>query len=512
MKKILSIIIMSAMIVSCGQSRKWTCDIDSTISHKGTDVFQADWENIAENYTVPEWFRDAKFGIFIHWGIYSVPAYGNEWYAREMYQKDSRLYNYHVKTFGDHTEFGYKDFIPMFKAEKFSADEWADLFVEAGARYVVPVAEHHDGFAMYDSDLNPWNATRMGPKRDVIMEMKTALEKRGLVFGVSSHKLENAWFFNGGMKFPSDVQDTTISLYGHRVDDQKYTEEMAREWLRHTYELVDKYQPQLFWFDWTVNNPVVMPYFNRFLAYYYNNAIDWGKGVVANAKQGYPTNVLVWDMERGKSDKMMVFPWQTDTSVGKHSWSYVVDEENKTPSQIIHDFVDIVSKNGNLLLNIGPKSDGTVSDEQKEVLLEIGRWLKVNGEAIYGTRCWKKFGEGLTEDTKGTFTDHIATKFTSQDIRFTTKGNDFYAIVLEWGDKVKIRSLSKDVIGDSKIMGISLLGSDEKIEWEQHDDGLQISFPSARPCGHAYAFRISFDKMVGADLPSEASNEVMRHG
>lgn len=188
------------------------------------------------------------------------------------------------------------------------------------------------------------------------------------------------------MKFPSDVRDTTITLYGRRYEQEKYTEDFAREWLAHTRELVDKYEPSLLWFDWTVNNPVLMPYFNRFMAYYYNCALDWGKGVVVNTKQGYPTDVQVWDMERGKSDKMMLYPWQTDTSVGKKSWCYIDGEENKTPEQIVHDLIDIVSKNGNLLLNIGPKADGTITDEQKNILLSIGKWLKVNGEAIYGTR------------------------------------------------------------------------------------------------------------------------------
>lgn len=511
MKKIGTLLLSVLLAVACTGKKEY--NIESTVSPKGTDVFQADWENIAQNYEIPEWFKDTKFGIFIHWGVYSVPAYGNEWYPRDMYIKDSHVYNHHKETWGEHTEFGYKDFVPMFKAENFNADEWAEIFAESGAKYVVPVAEHHDGFAMYDSDLNEWNAVDMGPKRDLLGEMKKAFESKGLIFGLSSHKLENAWFFNGGLQYPSDVHDTTIALYGQRVGDHQYTEQIAEEWLRHTYELIEKYEPQLFWFDWTVNNPVVVPYFNKFMAYYYNNAIDWNNGgVVVNTKQGYPTNVQVWDMERGKSDKLMLFPWQTDTSIGKRSWSYVEGEDNKTPEQIIHDFIDIVSKNGNLLLNVGPKADGTITDEQKAVLKEIGAWLKVNGEAIYGTRPWKRFGEGPTTGTVGTFTDHIATQFTAQDIRFTTKGNDFYAIVLNWGEDTKITSLTKEVIGDSKIQSVTMLGSNEQIEWEQDEDGLDIEFPDEHPCKYAYAFKITFDSPVGAELESTASNQTMKHG
>ncbi len=501
------------VLTACVSQKEPSYHIHSVASPKGTEVFQPNWENLAANYQFPEWFMDGKFGIFIHWGVYAVPAFHNEWYARDMYIKDGPVYAHHREAWGPQDTFGYKDFIPLFKAENFNPDEWAEIFKKSGARYVIPVAEHHDGFSMYDSDLNEWNSVKMGPEKDIIGLLKKALEKQGLVFGLSTHRAENAWFYNGGMQFPSDVQDTTITLYGKRYESEKYTEEFAKEWLAHTYELVQKYEPKLIWFDWTVNNPVLMPYFNKFMAYYYNNALDWGQGVVVNTKQGYPTDVHVWDVERGKSGKMMQFPWQTDTSVGKKSWSYIEGEENKTPEQIVHDLIDIVSKNGNLLLNIGPRADGTLTEAQKNVLLSIGEWLEVNGEAIYGTRCWKKFGEGNAEPTKGSFTDNQATVYTTQDIRFTTKGNDFYAIVLNWGDSdLLIKSLDKHAIADANIQNIVLLGSQEKLNWEQTTEGLKITFPKQKPCEYAYSFKITFDKKVGDHLPSEAVNEVMKHG
>lgn len=506
-----SIALLTLIFASCN-SQKFTYNTESVASPKGTAVYQDNWENIAANYSVPEWFKDAKFGIFIHWGPYSVPAFDNEWYARNMYQEGSAAYNHHRETWGPQDKFGYKDFIPLFKAEKFNANEWAELFKMAGAKYVVPVAYHHDGFAMYKSELEMWNSVDMGPKRDVVGELKKAILKQGMHFGVSSHSIENEWFFNGGMKFPSDVQDMSISLYGHRADNEKYTPEMAEDWLKLTYELIYRYQPELVWFDWTVNNPVVLPYFNKFMAHYYNCAIDWKKEVVVNAKQGYPTNVLVWDMERGKSDKLMQFPWQTDTSIGKRSWSHVENEENKTAQQIIHDLIDIVSKNGNLLLNVGPKADGTITDEQKAVLLDIGEWLKVNGDAIYGTRPWKKYGEGPTAGTKGTFTDHVATDYTAQDIRFTTKGNDFYAIMLNWGETVTITSLNPETIADAQLKEVSMLGCDENIKYEMTTSGIKIQLPKSKPCKSAYVVKLSFDKPVGNHIKSEASNEVMKHG
>jgi alpha-L-fucosidase len=246
------------------------------------------------------------------------------------------------------------------------------------------------------------------------------------------------------------------------------------------------------------------------MAYYYNSALDWNEQVVVNTKKGYPVNVQVWDMERGKSNKMMKFPWQTDTSIGKRSWGYIDGEINKTPEQIVHDLVDIVSKNGNLLLNIGPRPDGTITEEQTAILLSIGDWLKVNGDAIYGSRCWKKFGEGAETGTAGSFSDNTATAYTSQDIRFTTKGNDFYAIVLNWDDKgVLVKSLDKNAIADAKILNVSMLGSDEKIKWQQTDTGLKLSFPERKPCDYAYTFKITFDKPAGEHLESEASDEPM---
>ena len=494
MKKSLIALSAFALLASCKPSTPSTEDILSVTSPKGTAVFQDNWENIAANYQCPDWFTDAKFGIFIHWGVYSVPAFGNEWYARNMYVQDSEEYKHHLQTFGKHTEFGYKDFIPQFKAEKFDAHEWVSIFKAAGAKYVVPVAEHHDGFAMYDSDLNSWNAVKMGPKKDIIGLLKAETEKAGLVFGLSSHRLENAWFYNGGMLFPSDVQDTTLSIYGFRLPER------------------DKYQPQLIWFDWTVGNEAIQPYFNKFMAYYYNNALDWGKGVVVNTKEGYPTNVQVGDVERGKLEQIRKYPWQTDTSVGKKSWAYIEGEENKTPEQIVHDLIDIVSKNGNLLLNIGPRADGTITEEQKAVLLAIGDWLKVNGEAIYGSRPWVKSGEGETKSTSGSFSDNTATAYTAQDIRFTTKGNTLYAIALNWSDQgITIHSLDKLGIGDSNIQEVSLLGSDEKITWKQTDKGLQVSFPKEKPCAFAYAFKIAFDKMAGSQLENEMIDIPMVH-
>ena len=329
--------------------------------------------------------------------------------------------------------------MPLFKAEKFDAAQWADLFKRAGAKYVVPVAEHHDGFAMYDSALSRWTAAKMGPKRDIVGELAAAVRKEGLVLGVSSHRAEHWWFMNGGMEFDSDVQDPQYAdLYGPaqpgpaprrsgRVEEQglaaRPNAKFLEDWLARTCELVDKYQPQVVWFDWWIEQIVFEPYLQRFAAYYYNRGLEWGKGVAINHKyDSYPEGTTVFDIERGQLTGIRPEFWQTDTSVSKNSWSYVKNQDYKTIPSLIHDLIDIVSKNGALLLNIGPKPDGTIAEPEQEMLLEIGRWLAVNGEAIYGTRPWTIYGEGPTEVFEGAFQDTKRKGFTAQDIRFTTKG------------------------------------------------------------------------------------------
>jgi len=392
--------------------------------------FQPTWESL-KNYKCPEWFKDAKFGIFIHWGVYSVPGFSNEWYPRNMYLKDTPEFKHHVEKYGSQNKFGYKDFIPMFKAEKFNADQWVELFKKAGAKYVVPVAEHHDGFAMYKTALSKWNALEMGPKRDIIGELATASKKQGLIFGVSSHRIEHWWFMNGGKKFDSDVIDPKFAdFYGPaREENETPSPEYMNDWLLRTTELINNYQPQLFWFDWWIEQPAMDPYRKSLASYYYNKGIEWNKGVVINYKNvSFPDGTAVYDIERGNSKATRKFPWQTDTSIGKKSWGYTDGEENKNPNEIIDVLIDIVSKNGNMLLNIGPKPDGTITREQQDVLLAIGKWLDVNGEAIYGTRPWKISGEGPTEnlDESIQFNEQKFTGYVAKDLRFTVKDNNLF--------------------------------------------------------------------------------------
>ncbi len=456
--------------------------------------YQATYESLKQ-YKTPEWFQDVKFGIFIHWGVYSVPAFESEWYPRNMYRQGSKEFKHHVATYGPHNKFGYKDFIPQFKAEKFDANAWVDLFKRSGAKYVVPVAEHHDGFAMYNTALSKWNAVAMGPKRDIIGELGAATKKAGLVFGVSSHRIEHWWFMNGGRKFDSDVNDPAYAdFYGPaREENETMSPEYMNDWLLRCTELVDKYQPQLFWFDWWIEQPALDPWRKSFASYYYNKGIEWNKGVVINNKydKAYPEGTTVLDIERGKLASIRTLPWQTDDAVSYRSWGYIPEDSFKSTKYLINNLIDTVSKNGCLLLNIGPRADGTIPEEAQNRLLAIGKWLETNGEAIYSTRPWKVFGEGPTKVSDGAFTDAKDKPFTAEDIRFTQKGNYLYAITLDIPKKdVLITSLP---LSTKKIISVELLGSSEKIAWTQTSKGLQIKLSKSYPTESAVTFKLGVE-------------------
>lgn len=465
---------------------KYLADINAVIE-KGP--YADSWASLAE-HAIPIWYKKAKFGIFIHWGVYSVPAFGNEWYPRNMYIEGSKEFQHHLATYGPHKDFGYADFIPMFTGEKFDANAWADLFANAGARYVMPVAEHHDGFQMYDSALSDWNSAKMGPCRDILGAIKVAVEDKGMVFCASSHRAENYWFFNGCRSFDSGLQDIIFQEpYGYASTDVRRdqthdiysagpAQEHLEEWLIRTCELVDKYQPKVVWFDWWVQNMAFKPWLKRFAAYYYNRATEWNRQVTINYKyDAYAYETAVFDIERGQLSGIRPLLWQNDTAVAKNSWGYTKDNDFKDPVDIVCDLVDIVSKNGCLLLNIGPRSDGTITEEDQQVLRQIGQWLKVNGEAIYDTTFWQIFGEGSTIVPEGAFTDVNRAKFTCDDIRFTYKAPYIYAIVLSWpaNGVIKIASLKKDskyFLGH--IDSVELLGYSNQVIFEKTDEGLEL--------------------------------------
>ncbi|MFI3207548.1 MAG: alpha-L-fucosidase [Eubacteriales bacterium] len=446
--------------------------------------YKDEWSSLCR-YGVADWYRNAKFGIFIHWGVYSVPAFGNEWYPRNVYRKGSPEYKFHVENFGELDKFGYKDFIPMFKAEKFDAKEWAQLFKEAGAKFVMPVAEHHDGFAMYKSELNPWNAADMGPNVDVLGALKQEVEKEDMVICASSHRAEHWWFYNNAFNLESaDVQDpANASFYGSKdiptrnansIYDNPPSEEYMEDWLVRTCEIVDKYQPKILFFDWWIQQVAWKPYLKKFAAYYYNRSVEWGFPVAINSKfDAFVHGSVVKDIERGQMQNIQPDFWQNDTSVAKNSWCYTEGNDYKQAKEIICDLVDVVSKNGALLLNVGPKSDGTIPEEDKKILQEVGAWLAVNGEAIYDTTFWKIYGEGPTEVPEGHFTDTNREEFTCKDIRYTAKDDYIYATVMKWPEDgvVKLQAFGNNShTFKGVIKRIDILGYEEAPLIEMRDE------------------------------------------
>lgn len=450
------------------------------------------WESL-QQYRVPEWYEKLKFGIFIHWGVYSVPAFGSEWYSRNMYIQGSPEYEHHMKTYGNHRDFGYKDFIPRFRAEKFHPKEWIELFQAAGAQYVMPVAEHHDGFQMYDSRLSVWNAKNMGPKRDVFGLLTEECRRAGLINGASSHRVEH-WFFMGkGKEFDSDIKEPLKpgDFYWPAMPEKDHndiysqpapSQEFLEDWLCRCCELVDRYKPRIIYFDWWIQHSAVKPYLKKFAAYYYNRGDEWGEGVVINYKHdAFVFGTAVPDVERGQFADAKPYVWQSDTAVAKNSWCYTEGNEYKEPGQIVCDLADIVSKNGRLLLNIGPKADGTIPDEDRRILLAIGEWMKRNGQAVCGAKPWKKPAEGPTRIEEGQFTDGTARRFTSEDIRFTVNGDSIYAICLNMKGKNQacIRSLGKTADANKpdfsgSIRSVEVLGYDRTPRWHQDKEGLHI--------------------------------------
>ncbi|SFR75566.1 alpha-L-fucosidase [Anaeromicropila populeti] len=450
------------------------------------------WESLSQKQ-VPVWFRKAKLGIFIHWGPYCVPAKTNEWYSRNMYIKGMPAYEYHVETYGEQKNFGYQDFIPMFTAEHFNPNEWAELIKESGANYVFPVAEHHDGFQMYKSRFSKWNAVEMGPKRDILGELKEACCEKGIVFCTSSHRAEH-WFFMGhGKEFDSDIKEPMKrgDFYWPAMPEPDNSdlfsepypnEEFLQDWLVRTCEIIDEYQPRALYFDWWIQHVAFKPYLKKLVAYYYNRGIQWDEEVIVCYK--YDAMMFgsgVVEVERGHFSDMKPFYWQTDTSTAYNSWCYTVDNEYKKPMDVIYEFIDVVSKNGNLLLNIGPKSDGTFPEQDKEILKELGTFLRQTGEAYFGAGIWKKYGEGPHKTVEGHFSENNAQEYSSEDIRFTVKENHLYATVMVFPENkiVNIRSLNraKDM-NQSTFHGIietvEALGFEEELNWEQNENGLLI--------------------------------------
>ena len=462
--------------------------------------FAPTWDSLKENYRVPQWFVGAKFGLFMHWGLYSVPAHHNEWYEKHMYGAERK---WHAEHFGSPEKFGYKDFIPLFTQSNFNAEAWAELFKKSGAKFVIPTAQHHDNFAMWDSAVTPFNAKQMGPKRDLIGELCQAVRKQGLKFGVSNHGIENFQFINPPVDLANLLKTNAADLYDPKWKDfynvadrsDAACEKFLVNWYARNVELIDKYQPDLLWFDNGVDQRYLDPLKLRVAAYYYNRAKEWRKEVSLSTKKAAyaPSNkntetigsIIDFEKIGARSPAgIRTGVWQVDEPIGS-TWGYTSDMRVAGAGSIIAKLADTVSKNGTLLLNLSPKADGTFPSEQQETLLEIGRWLDVNGEAIYDTHNWIKFGEGGGRGQSGA------------NIRFTVKGEALYAILLgNWpGETVIITSLAQGQPLKGKITAVTMLGGEGELKFSQEATGLKVELPPAAPGKYAYVLKITGLKM-----------------
>lgn len=494
--------------------------------------FQPSWESLKQ-YEVPEWFRDAKFGIWAHWGPQCEPEDG-DWYARGMYQTNSGQYRFHTNHYGSPAQFGFKDVIHEFKAENWDPDKLVALYKRAGAQYFFALANHHDNFDNWDSKYQPWNSVKVGPQKDLIGGWEKAARKYGLRFGVSVHAAHAWTWYEPSQDFDGkltkadgagqwwnglDPQDLYAQNHvrsmdsanpnkihsqwnwgnGASIPDQAYCDKFYNR----TVDLINKYHPDLVYFDdtalplWPVSDAGL-----KIAAHFYNSNIKWngtdgvlfGKILTQEQKQ-----CMAWDIERGTSNEIEPHPWQTDTCIGSWHYDRGLYERNgyKSTKTVIQMLCDIVSKNGNLLLNIPVRGDGTIDEKELKVVEGIADWMDVNKECIFGTRPWKVFGEGpATAGAKLTgqgFNEGRGKALTAEDVRFTVKGGTLYAIVLghpENGVNIKSFGFSAKLL-DKSIGEVTLLGSKEKIDWKQTDAALEIKQPEHASSDIANVFKIA---------------------
>ncbi|WP_223241353.1 alpha-L-fucosidase [Flammeovirga sp. EKP202] len=499
-------------------------------------TYQEDWKSIAKVNKEPDWYQDAKFGIYTHWGPVSgafvnmkEKQYLPGWHGMLMYGKNgipnwktgklpkkpdgtpntnpTKNYLHHVEQFGDPAEYGYTYLIENFKPTGFDAEKWADLFEKSGAKFAGPVAMHHDNFAMWDSKATRWNSVNYGGK-DISQEFKTAVEKRGMKFLSSFHHAFTWMYFAPAHQYEGAVSPEDYDLYTtpHGYDDKMPTKEFHDQWWAVLKEYIDDYQPDIIWFDWWLEN-MDENYRKKFLAYYYNKGKEWNKEVVVMFKETtFPEATAVRDYERGRPNQPKKDAWVTDTSPG--TWFYRSNAKFVKTNELVDILIDIVSKNGNMLLNVPPNPDGTIPVEMENLLTDIGGWLKVNGEAIYGTRPWTIFGEGPTRIPAGGHKiERKKIVYTENDIRFTKKNDsEFYALVMDTpkGDIVVETLSTKFGVLNNKIEKITLLGSDEPLKWERNEYGLVIKRPAKFPTDYAHAFKIQCEGYretdIGGDL------------
>ena len=512
--------------------------------------FEPSWQSLSANYQTPEWFSDAKLGIWAHWGLQCVPEAG-DWYARAMYQQEEGKHREHCQRYGHPSEFGMMDFIPMWKAEKFDPEALVRLYKEVGARYFVCMANHHDNFDNYNSRYQPWNSVNMGPRRDIVGEFEKAARRNGLRFCVSNHSAHawhwfqtaygydaegakagvryDAWrltkedgkgkwwdgydpqqFYGGyNVVIPDGFTSVDSMAAWHQAHDRVWTEripemnpQFAKTWFLRCKQLIDDYNPDLVYFDDEHDLPLEH-YGLEIAAHMYNRSIrlHGSNEAVINSKRlnEEQQRGVVMDCERGAFADISPRPWQTCMCIG--SWHYNRDlyhkNRYKTAERVVKTFVDIVSKNGNLLLNIPVRGDGSIDEKERDFLAEFKTWLDVNGEGIFGTRPWKIYGEGVVKTANSdSFRDNekLQEALSEKDIRFTQKDGTIYAFVLGFPTTktVTIQALGRKSaqMNGQNIKEVRLLGCNKKIAWKQTDNALTMTMPKMKSTGKTICFSI----------------------
>jgi alpha-L-fucosidase len=440
--------------------------------------FEPRWQSLYDNYKLPAWIEDGKFGIFIHFGLYSVPAHHNEWYDKHVYARGA-VHDWHVEKFGRLDKFGYKDFIPLFSLPKFDPNEWATIFNASGARWVMPTAEHHDWFSLWDSKVNRFNSAQMGPKRDFVGELGAAVRAKGLKYGVTNHVIEHYDFIERH-RMPADMAHDLDApgfddFYWTNHSDERLVEFMA-QWLRKNIELIDGYRPAVLWFDNGINHRVFDPLKLAVAAYYYNRAREWGEDVTITGKG---TSFLAGDLQdfetMGRMPREQTdFVWMVHEKM-TDAWGYTEGTGAVSPRSAVNMLVEVVCRNGVFVLNVAPRGDGSIPAEQIAALSGVGQWLETNGEAIFGSRPWTRAGEGRMEFGRGQ-------GYRGQDIRFTTRDGNLYAILMAWPPQghVSIASLSTERAPDSPA-SVTLLGGGD-VEFSHDVAGLHVTLPE-KPAG-----------------------------
>jgi alpha-L-fucosidase len=530
-------VFLALYIAPSARAADYLVTVNTSSEPVATGPYHPDWKSLEDQYRVPDWFRDAKFGIWAHWSAQCVPEHG-DWYARKMYMEGDDDYKFQIAHFGHPSKVGFKDIDHMWHAENWDPNKLMDLYKRAGAKYFVALANHHDNFDCYDSKYQPWNSTKIGPMKDLVGGWAKAARDHGMRFGVSVHASHaRSWFevSQGSDKkgplagVPYDGKLTKADGVGqwwegldpqdlyaqnHQVGglqwefdpkksttpDQAYTDKFYNR----TIDLINKYHPDLLYFDDT--KLPLYPYSDAGLqiaAHYYNQSVSangkadvvmCGKGLSPDERRG-----ILWDLERGQTDKIEPQPWQTDTCIG--SWHYdsrIFDKHSyKTAASVIHTLCDNVSKNGNLQLSIPVKGDGSIDADEIAFLENMAKWMDVNQECIFSTRSWTIYGEGPSTHGNasggGNFNEGKQKPLTAEDFRFTANGKTLYAIEMDWpsGGETIVKSLamgSPQYTGE--VASVVLLGSDAKLEYSRKDDGLHITLPAAKPCDSAFVFKI----------------------